>query len=91
MDRFREGEDPKAREIARIDDVWLHFADPRKGGAQVWAVSAAGLWREHYLWLDRTEADELRVRRDDPAVVRCDSRVRTETVAPAAWHWLGMD
>ncbi|HYI07636.1 MAG TPA: hypothetical protein VEK57_01075 [Thermoanaerobaculia bacterium] len=75
----------------RIDDVWLRFADPRRGGEQVWAVSVSGQSWGHYFWLDRAEAERLQVRRDDPAVVRCDERPRTEVVAPAAWHRLGSD
>lgn len=88
--RNRAGE-VRAYEVARVDDVWLRFADPRLGGASVRAVSAAGRWREGYLWLRQDDAARLYVRRDDPAVVRCDSRPRPEPVAPASWHLLGAD
>jgi hypothetical protein len=89
MSRDRYDGSLHAHHFARIDDVWLHFADPRTNGAPVWAVSATGEWERGYYWLTRDEAATLRVRRDDPAVVRCDSRVRPEAVAPASWHRLG--
>jgi hypothetical protein len=76
-------------DIGRIDDLWLHFLDPRRNGAGVWAVSAA-TWRD-YFWLDRAEAAKLRVRSDDPAVIRCDSRVRPEVVSAARWHRVGTE
>jgi hypothetical protein len=71
--------EPSAYPFARIDDLWLHFDDPRTPGARVWAISAKGEWQEGYLWLTRAEAETLLVRRDDPMVVRCDSRVRSDS------------
>lgn len=80
-----------ARQVARIDGVWLHFADPRTKGAPVWAVSAVGKWEYGYYWLNRADVTTLSVRRDDPAVVHCDSHVRSEPVAAAKWHRLGLE
>jgi hypothetical protein len=77
--------------FAVIDDVWLRFADPRANGASVWAVSASGEWEAAYYWLNRADVATLLVRSDDPAVVRCDSRVRVEPVAAAAWHRVGVE
>lgn len=79
------------RPLVRVDDVWLRFADPRLGGERVWAVSGDGQFNEGYFWLGHAEAVRLRVRRDDPAIVRCDSSARPEHVAPAAWHHLGYE
>jgi hypothetical protein len=76
---------------ARIDDLWLEFRDPRTPGAPVWALSAAGEWKTRYVWLTRAEAATLRVRRDDPMVVRCDAGARAEPIAPSAWHQVGLD
>ena len=59
--------------IARVDNIWLQFADPRKGGERI----------------DRAEAAQFKVHSDDPAVIRCDSHPRREPVAPAEWHRVG--
>jgi hypothetical protein len=77
--------------VGRIDDIWLHFADAEAPGGSVWAVSAAGEWRNDYIWFRREDLAKLRVRRDDPALVRCDSRVRSDSVAPASWHRRGVE
>ncbi len=77
--------------LGAVDDIWLRFADPRKGGASTWAISVSGQWRSNYSWLDANDLRALRVRVDDPAVIDCDSRVRPERVAPAAWHTLGVE
>lgn len=74
-----------------VDDIWLHFADPRRSGALTRAIPVSGRWRSEYLWLDANDLGELRVRSDDPAVIHCDSRARPERVAPAAWHKLGVE
>jgi hypothetical protein len=74
-----------------VDDIWLRFADPRKGGALTRAISVSGEWRSDYSWLDANDLRALRVRVDDPAVIDCDSRVRPERVAPASWHELGVE
>jgi hypothetical protein len=84
---YREGAD--VYPFARIDDVWSRFIDPRLGRARVRAVSVTGVWEEGYLWLTAGDVEELRVRDDDPAVRRCDSRPRPEVVAAANWHRLG--
>lgn len=76
--------------VGRIDDIWLHFADPATPGRTVWAVSAFGEWEENYLWLRTADVVRLQVRRDDPAVVHCDSRPRPERVAPESWHRMGI-
>lgn len=76
-------------EFGVVDDIWLRFADPRKGGAPTWAISVRGHLSSEYLWLDANDLRALRVRIDDPALIDCDSRVRPERVAPAAWHKLG--
>lgn len=73
------------RPFGRIDDVWLRFA------GEHWAVSGEGEWEEGYFWLTRAEAMQLRVRSDDPAVLRCDSRPRPEPVSPASWHRVGLE
>jgi hypothetical protein len=86
-----DGREVRTHPYARIDDLWLEFRDPRKPGATVWAVSATGEWETGYVWLTHAEAVALRVRRDDPMVVRCDSRTRAGRVAPAAWHQVGLD
>ena len=83
--------DSWVRPFGRIDDVWERFADLRSPGRDIWAVSVVGEWREEYLWLSRAEAVRLRMRSDDPAVARCDSRTRLERVAPASWHRFGLD
>ena len=76
-------------EIGTIDDIWLRFADPRNGHTAVFAVSVEGRWRAEYYWLNSSDLHPLRVHRDDPAVMDCDSRARSEPVAPAEWHKLG--
>lgn len=78
-------------QFGTVDDIWLRFADPRKGGASTRAVSVSGNWRGEYSWLDADDLLALRIRVDDPAVIDCDSRVRSERVAPAAWHKLGVE
>lgn len=78
-------------DFGTVDDIWLRFADPRKGGAPTRAISVSGTWRGEYSWLDANDLLALRVRTDDPAVIACDSRVRPERVAPAAWHKLGVE
>ena len=83
--------DSWVRPFGRIDDVWARFADPRSPGGEIWAVSVEGEWRDEYLWLSRVEAVRLRMRSDDPAVARCDSRPRLERVTPASWHRFGLD
>jgi hypothetical protein len=55
------------------------------------AISVSGHWLGNYSWLDANDLRALRVRVDDPAVIDCDSRVRPERVAPAAWHKLGVE
>jgi len=82
---------PSVYAFARVDEVWSRFLDPRRGGARVRAVSATGLWERGYFWLGAEDVEQLRVRRDDPAVVRCDSVPRPEVVAPARWHRVGAD
>lgn len=73
----------------RLDDLWLHFLDPRLGHRRVRAVSLEGHWRQEYTWLRLGETEGWFVRSDDPAVIRCDGRARTEVVAPARWHDVG--
>ena len=74
----------------RIDDLWLRFADPRASGGEVPAISIAGELREKsYMWVTPKEASLLHLRRDDPAVIRCDARWRTDRVAPEPWHEVG--
>jgi hypothetical protein len=77
--------------FARIDDLWLHFADPRHGGSPSRAISVTMGWREGYAWLRPEEASSLLIRRDDPAVTRCDGHWRADRVAPASWHKLGIN
>ncbi|HEY0143641.1 MAG TPA: hypothetical protein VGF48_22310 [Thermoanaerobaculia bacterium] len=72
----------------RIDELWERFDDPRGGVSR--AVSGEGQWSEGYVWLTEEEARRLAVRRDDPKVIECDSRMRMELVRPAAWHKLGV-
>jgi len=84
------GDTARSYPIGRIDDLWLHFADPVTPGRTVWAVSAFGEWEEGYLWLRAADVAQLRVRRDDPAVIDCDSRSRSERVAPESWHRVGI-
>jgi hypothetical protein len=78
-------------QFGAVDDIWLRFADPRKGGAPIRAISVSGNWRGEYSWLAANDLRALRVRVDDPAVIDCDSRVRPERVEPAAWHKLGVE
>jgi hypothetical protein len=78
-------------DIGTIDDVWLRFADPRNGYAPTFAVSAVGRWRLEYFWLNSSDLEWMRVRKDDPALTDCDSRSRPERVTPAAWHKLGFE
>ena len=75
---------------ARIDDLWSRFADPRTPGASRAAISMIGEMQRGYIWMAGDELKSLRVRRDDPAVANCSDRVRSEQVAPASWHRLGM-
>jgi hypothetical protein len=82
--------DGKIIPMARIDDLWLRFADPRSGGTEQRAISAPLEMREGYAWLTIAEAEALSVRGDDPAVRPCDSRWRTERVLAAPWHTLGV-
>lgn len=86
----RRSDDEWSYPVGRIDDIWLRFADPATPGRTVWAVSATGQWEEGYVWLRRADVAQLRVRRDDPAVIHCDSRPRPERVAPASWHRMGI-
>ena len=79
----------RAIPYVRIDDIWLRFEDPRRPEHAVRAVSGAGEWFREYYWLRDDEAAELRMRADDPSVIRCDSAARPERVAPASWHHLG--
>jgi hypothetical protein len=81
----------RAVEFGVVDDIWLRFADPQNGGAPTRAISVSGLWLGNYSWLDANDLRELRVRVDDPAVIDCDSRVRSERVAPARWHKFGVE
>jgi hypothetical protein len=76
--------------FGRIDDLWLHFADPRHGGTQERAISVEMTWREGYAWLDTSEASSFLIRRDDPALRPCHRDWRTERVAPSTWHTLGV-
>jgi hypothetical protein len=78
-------------DIGTIDDVWLRFADPRNGRAPTFAVSVNGRWQREYYWLNSTDLLWMRVRKDDPALIDCDSRSRPERVAPADWHKLGFE
>jgi hypothetical protein len=87
---WQERSDGKIIPIARIDDLWLRFADPRRGGMEGRAISAPLEMREGYAWLDVAEAEALSMRSDDPAVRHCDGRWRTERIAPASWHTLGL-
>jgi hypothetical protein len=78
--------------FGRVDDLWTRFSDPRRNGAEVTAVSVRGEFLWGYFWLETIyEASRLWVRRDDPAVVRCDSRPRDERVVPADWHRFGLE
>jgi hypothetical protein len=77
--------------IGTIDDIWLQFADPRKGNAPTFAVSVSSSWEDAYNWLDSSDLQPLRVHSGDPALVDCDSITRSERVAPAKWHQLGFD
>ena len=86
---WHDAEYPRA--MVRIDDIWTRFADPRRNGERVWAISGSGEFYEGYFWLDREEVGGLKVREDDPAVLRCDSRARTENVDPAPWHKMGLE
>ena len=79
------------RPFGRIDDVWLRFADPRVPGELVYAISVRGEWRDDYIWLNRSEAEQLYLRRDDPLVAQCEWRARARTVAPAQWHTIGLE
>ena len=78
-------------DIGVVDDIWLRFADPRNGNAPTFAVSVRGRWREKYYWLNSSDLHSMRVRKDDPAVIDCDSRTRKEPVAPEPWHELGFE
>jgi hypothetical protein len=82
--------DGKIIPMARIDDLWLRFADPRRGGTEQRAISAPLEMREGYAWLTIAEAEGLSVRDDDPAVRNCDGRWRRERVVPAPWHTFGV-
>ncbi|MFL6246378.1 MAG: hypothetical protein ACJ74H_10165 [Thermoanaerobaculia bacterium] len=62
---------------------------PRNGNTATFAVSVNGSWRRRYHWLNSSDLHPLRVHKDDPAVVDCDSQPRRERVAPAQWHELG--
>jgi hypothetical protein len=86
----RGSDDRMAFPAARIDDIWLHLADPQARDGSVWAVSAIGEHREEYVWLRAADVSRLRVRRDDPALVHCDARPRPELVTASPWHqhWL---
>lgn len=75
--------------IGFVDDLWLSFRDPRAGGRRVRAISFSGDFRGGYFWMTLAEAAELRVRADDPKVIRCEARWRRDEVAPAGWHTLG--
>lgn len=74
--------------LARVDGIWSRFRDPL-GGQVVPAVSLELTWMEGYSWLTLAEEKGLSVRKDDPAVLRCDARPRPEVVEPAAWHQRG--
>jgi hypothetical protein len=77
--------------IGTIDDIWLQFADPRKGNAPTYAVSVSGSWRKRaYYWLNSSDLQPLRVHSSDPALVDCDTTPRSVRVAPAKWHELGV-
>jgi hypothetical protein len=74
----------------RVDGLWLRFADPRADSREVPAISIVGeLGGKSYIWITTREAGSLRMRRDDPAVIRCDARWRPERVAPEPWHEVG--
>lgn len=73
-----------------VDDLWLHFDDPRDPRPPSPAVSLVG-GSSRYYWITGGEASKLSVRIDDPAVVRCDSRARAEVVAPESWHRIGLN
>jgi hypothetical protein len=83
-------DDTSALRFGRIDDVWRQFDDPRTPGPPLRAVSVAGEWQHDYIWLTAADMAAVRVRSDDPAVVRCDSAARPEPVAPADWHHVGL-
>lgn len=77
------------KDVGRVDDLWARFRDPASGRIGP-AVSCELTWRAGYTWF--TPADgtvNLFVRSDDPAVVDCDNRMRTEIVEPAPWHQRG--
>jgi hypothetical protein len=78
-------------EVGTIDDIWSRFADPRRGRAPTRAISVRGDWRAEYYWFDASDLRAFHVRVDDPAVIHCDERVRSELVAPAGWHTVGID
>lgn len=80
-----------ARDIGVVDDLWSRFSDPRKNGVHVEAVSLRGTWDYGYFWLAAADVVRLRVRRDDPAVMQCDTARRADPVSPAEWHRLGLD
>jgi hypothetical protein len=82
--------DGKIVPIARIDDLWLRFADPRRGGQEERAISAPLEMVERYAWLNMAEAEAFSLRYDDPAVRHCDSRWKKQRVLPAPWHTLGV-
>jgi len=83
-------EEGRVLRYGRVDDVWLHFDDPRDPGPPSRAVSLTGEWTPHYFWLNDGDLAKLSVRVDDPAVIRCDSSARSEPVAPEPWHRLGL-
>jgi hypothetical protein len=82
--------DGKIIPFGRIDDLWLQFSDPRRGGTTGRAISVETEMRVGYAWLNPAEAGAFSVRRDDPAVIVCEGRWRTEPVAPATWHTIGV-
>lgn len=77
--------------VARIDDLWLHFNDPRdpRSGHATPAISLELEWREGYGWLSLAEASQFRMHAADPKVMDCDARWRADVVAPLPWHSVG--
>jgi hypothetical protein len=84
------GADRRWLPYGRIDGVWGRFSDPRAPRPFREAVSMTSQWQRAYVWATMDDLSDARVRRDDPAVVQCDDRVRTEPVAPAQWHEVGL-
>jgi hypothetical protein len=76
-------------DLGRVDDLWTRFRDPKSGQVGP-AVSCELTWRAGYTWVTPSDTTaNVFVRKDDPAVVNCDRRMRTDIVEPARWHERG--